>query len=174
MLGRKLRAALTAVAIVLGVAMVSGTYVLTDTIKAAFGTVFTTVYQNTDAIVTGKSAIGGNQNNGDVVPSLPDTLVAKVRGLPGVAAAEGGIGDSAQLVGRAGKVINGGGAPSLAFSVANNGKTTFNPLKLISGTCPQGSSEIAIDANTASKKDYKVGDMIGVIARGPLQQYRIT
>jgi putative ABC transport system permease protein len=39
LLGRKLRAALTAIAIVLGVAMVSGTYVLTDTIKAAFGTV---------------------------------------------------------------------------------------------------------------------------------------
>ena len=57
LLGRKLRAALTAFAIVLGVAMVSGTFVLTDTIKSAFSTVFTTVYQNTDAVITGKSAI---------------------------------------------------------------------------------------------------------------------
>ena len=173
-LGRKLRAALTAIAIVLGVAMISGTYILTDTIKAAFGTVFTTVYQNTDAIVTGKSAIGGNANNGDVVPSLPDTLVAKVRGLPGVAEAEGGIADTAQLVGRDGKVINVGGAPSLAFSVVNNGKTTFNPLQLISGRYPSTAGEVAIDANTASKKDYKVGDTVGVIARGPVEQYRIT
>jgi putative ABC transport system permease protein len=45
--GRKLRAGLTAVAIVLGVAMSSGTYILTDTIKSAFGTVFTQVYRNT-------------------------------------------------------------------------------------------------------------------------------
>ena len=45
LLGRKLRAVLTAFAIVLGVAMVSGTFVLTDTIKAAFTTVFTTVYR---------------------------------------------------------------------------------------------------------------------------------
>ena len=52
LLGRKLRAALTAFAIVLGVAMVSGTFMLTDTIKAAFTTVFTTVYQNTDAVIT--------------------------------------------------------------------------------------------------------------------------
>jgi putative ABC transport system permease protein len=58
LLGRKLRASLTAVAIVLGVAMVSGTYILTDTIKSAFSTVFTQVYRNTDAVVTGKSAIG--------------------------------------------------------------------------------------------------------------------
>ena len=63
LLGRKLRAALTAIAIVLGVAMVSGTYVLTDTIKSAFSTVFTQVYKNTDAVITGKSAIG-NDNSG--------------------------------------------------------------------------------------------------------------
>src|SRR5581483_25470 len=84
LLGRKLRAALTATAIVLGVAMISGTYVLTDTIKAAFTTVFTQVYKNTDAVITGKSAIGGNANNGDIVPSLPESLLVKVRAAPGV------------------------------------------------------------------------------------------
>ncbi|HEY4869248.1 MAG TPA: hypothetical protein VII79_04500, partial [Candidatus Dormibacteraeota bacterium] len=59
LLGRKVRATLTAIAIVLGVAMVSGTYILTDTIKSAFSTVFTRVYKNTDAVITGRSAIGG-------------------------------------------------------------------------------------------------------------------
>jgi putative ABC transport system permease protein len=95
LLGRKLRAVLTAVSIVLGVAMISGTYVLTDTIKAAFGTVFTQAYKNTDAVITGKSAIGGNAQNGDTVPSLPESLLERVRGLPGVAFAEGGIADQA-------------------------------------------------------------------------------
>ena len=55
LLGRKLRATLTAIAIVLGVAMVSGTYILTDTIKAAFSTVFTRAYAHADAVITGKS-----------------------------------------------------------------------------------------------------------------------
>ena len=69
---RKLRAALTAMAIVLGVAMISGTYILTDTIKSAFGTVFTQVYKNTDVVISGKSAIGGNEhNNGTTPPSFP-------------------------------------------------------------------------------------------------------
>ncbi len=58
LMGRKVRAILTAVAIVLGVAMVSGTYVLTDTIKSAFTSVFTQAYKNADAVVTGKSALG--------------------------------------------------------------------------------------------------------------------
>ena len=62
LLGRKLRALLTAISIVLGVAMISGTFVLTDTIKAAFGTVFNQVYKNTDAVITGKSAIGTSAN----------------------------------------------------------------------------------------------------------------
>ncbi len=172
--GRKLRAALTAIAIVLGVAMISGTYVLTDTIQSAFGTVFTTVYKHTDAIVSGKSAIGTNNNSSALPPSFSQSLLAKVRGLPGVAEAQGGIGDYAYLVGRDGKVISGHGAPPLAFSVHPHGNQRFNPLELVSGSWPVGPHEVGIDAHTASKNGYKVGDTIGVIARGPEQTYRIA
>jgi putative ABC transport system permease protein len=174
LLGRKLRAALTAVAIVLGVAMISGTYVLTDTIKAAFNTVFTQVYQNTDAVITGKSAIGGNANNGVVLPSLPESLLAQVRTLPGVDAAEGGISDEAKLIGRDNKVVSRGGAPSLAFSVNPVGSQRFNPLVLTEGHWPSGSDQIAIDAKTASSKHFTVGDLIGVQTQGPVQKFRIT
>lgn len=174
LLGRKLRAALTAVAVVLGVAMISGTYVLTDTIKAAFNTVFTQVYKNTDAVITGKSAIGGNANNGIVLPSLPESLLGKVRALPGVAVAEGGIEDQAKLVGRDNKVVSFGGAPNLAFSVDPKGDQRFNPLVLTEGHWPSGPNQIAIDAKTASSKHFKVGDSIGVLTRGPLQKFRIA
>ena len=51
--GRKLRSVLTAFAIVLGVAMVSGTFVLTDTIDRAFHTIFSASYAHTDAVVSG-------------------------------------------------------------------------------------------------------------------------
>jgi len=174
LLGRKLRATLTAVAIVLGVAMISGTYVLTDTIKSAFSTVFSTVYAHTDAVISGKSAIGGSANNGDRIPSFPESLLASVRKLPGVAEAEGGIDDTAHLVGRDGKVISGHGSPGLAFSVHAKGDQRFNPLTLVSGTWPAGPHQVAIDANTASKDDYKVGDSIGVIALGPVEQFTIA
>jgi putative ABC transport system permease protein len=172
--GRKLRAALTAIAIVLGVAMISGTYVLTDTIRSAFGTVFTTVYQRTDVVISGKSAIGTGNNNNGLPPSFPESLLGQVRSLPDVAQADGGIADLAYLVGRDGKVISGHGAPPLAFSVHPRGNQRFNPLRLVSGTWPVGPNQVAIDANTASKRDYAPGDSIGVIARGPVQTFRIS
>ncbi len=173
LLGRKLRAILTAVAIVLGVAMISGTYVLTDTIKAAFGTVFTQVYRNTDAVITAKSAISKNNNNG-LPPSFSEALLPKIQALPGVSEATGGISDFGYLVGRDGKVISGGGAPSLAFSIHPHGDQHFNPLTLVSGTWPSGAHEVAIDAHTASKEHYKVGDTIGVVTRGPEKTFRIA
>src|SRR5581483_9399736 len=174
--GRKLRAILTAFAVILGVAMISGTFVLTDTLKAGIGQIFTTVYKSTDAVITGKSAIGNgqDQNGNNNAPSFSASLLPKVQSLPDVAQADGGISDYAQLVGRNGKVISNGFAPGLAFSVHPTGNQRFNPLELVSGTWPVGDHQIAIDANTASKKDYKVGETIGAIARGPVRQYTIA
>ena len=175
LLGRKTRAFLTAFAIILGVAMVSGTFVLTDTIKSAFGTVFQQAYKNADAVITGKSAIGtgGGGGNGPEIPSLPASLLTRVQGLPEVSLASGGISDQAQLVGHNGKVISVGGAPGLAFSHSPQGER-FNPLSLTAGTWPSGPGEVAIDAQTASKKNFHVGEDVGIIARGPVQQFRIV
>ncbi|MFZ0089015.1 MAG: FtsX-like permease family protein [Solirubrobacteraceae bacterium] len=174
LLGRKLRAALTAIAIVLGVAMVSGTYILTDTIKAAFSTVFTQAYKNADAVITGKSAIGGGGGNDNVtVPSVPASLLTRVGGLPQVAQASGGISDQAQLVGRDGKVISRGGSPGLAFSYSPTGQR-FNPLTLTSGGWPRGPDQVDIDAATASRNHYSPGQEIGVVARGPVRRFTIV
>ncbi len=177
--GRKLRASLTAIAIVLGVAMISGTYILTDTIKSAFGTVFSEVYKRSDVVITGKSAISGSEEGegnerGGGVPAFSESLLATVRSLPGVAEAAGGVESRAQLVGRDGKVISTGGAPGLGFSVHPHGDQRFNPLTLVSGSWPVGPDEVAIDANTAESKHYRVGDEIGVIARGAEQRMRIA
>ena len=129
LLGRKLRAALTAIAIILGVAMVSGTYILTDTIQSAFSTVFTQANKNSDAVVSGKSAIGGDNNGpNSTTPSVPESLLAQIRALPSVAQASGGISDSAQLIGHNGKVISRGGAPGLAFSYSPAGPAVQPPV----------------------------------------------
>ncbi len=175
LLGRKLRASLTAIAVVIGVAMVSGTYILTDTIRSAFNTVFTEAYKNADAVITGRSAISTG-NGGDTrgqAPSLPASLLPRIQGLPQVAQASGSISDSAQIVGHNGKVVSSGGAPGLAFSYSPAG-ARFNPLSLASGNWPTAPGEIDIDANTASSKHFSVGQQIGVIARGPVQKFKIV
>ena len=174
LLGRKTRAALTAVAIVLGVAMVSGTYILTDTIKAAFSTVFTKAYQHADAVVTGKSAIGADNNgNGANPPTLSDSLLTRIQGLPQVALATGSVADQVGLVGHDGKVIARGGAPGLAFSYTPAGQH-FSPVALSSGRYPSAPNEIDIDQATASKQHFSVGQQIGVVARGPEEHFTVV
>ena len=172
LLGRKLRAALTAFAIVLGVAMVSGTYVLTDTIKHGFDSIFTAAYSTADAVISGKTAFGGSQVE---APSFSQELVSRVAAVPGVARAVGGVSDDqTHLVGRNGKVISVGGAPNLGFSVDPAHDQGLNPLVLVSGHWPTGPHEIVIDTATAQHKHYAVGDTIGVSAHGPTQPFRIS
>ena len=170
--GRKLRAALTAIAIVLGVAMVSGTYVLTDSIDQAFGSIFTDVRKGSNAVISGRAAFRLTDQSGATEPPFDESLLAKVRALPEVAAAEASVNGEAQLIGRSGKAIVYGGAPNLGFSIAN-GASRFNPLTLTEGEWPKD-REVVIDQATAKKENLKIGQAIGVQAEGPVKQLRIS
>ena len=170
LLGRKLRTVLTAIAIVLGVAMVTGTFVLTDSIDKAFTSIFTDVRKGSDIVVSGKAAT--STNNGSTAPTLPASLLGQVRQLPAVAEAEGQVNGEAHLIGHDGKAIAFGGAPNLGFSIAN-GASRFNPLTLVSGAWPQG-NQVVIDASTASKKHFAVGQEVGVQSAGPIVRLRIS
>ena len=172
LLGRKLRLALTSLAVVLGVVMVSGTLVLTDTIKKGFTNVFTTAYSGADAVVSGKQAFGGTVN----APSFPRHLLARVRQVDGVAAAEGLIiGEPArtQLVDRDGTVRKSG-APNLGYGIAAAARERVNPLTLVQGNWPRSPHEVVIDESTAKDAPYRIGDSIGVAVRGPVRRFRIS
>ena len=171
MLRRKLRTVLTAIAIVLGVALITGTYVLTDSIKGAFGGIFTQVYRGTDATVTGKSAFSLSNNGTTTAPPFAQSLLPKIRNLPDVADAVGGVGGNAHLI-LDGKVVHFGGAPNLGFSVDPK-RPALNSLALVEGNWP-GTNQIVIDQATGNKKDLKVGQTIGVQANGPTLQMRIS
>jgi putative ABC transport system permease protein len=106
------RAVLTALAIVLGVAMVSGSFVVTDTITKAFDTIFTSSYAHTDAVVSKKSLVDySNSGNGTV----PQSLLVKIQRLPEVGAAAGSIIDlnndttNTKLIDRDGNAIDANG-----------------------------------------------------------------
>ncbi len=173
--GRKLRAFLTALAIILGVAMISGTYVLTDTINNAFTSIFTQTYKNADAVISAKTAFTNDNGNTVQAPGFSQNLLAKVQALPDVNAAEGSVtDDQTKLVGRDNKVISTHGAGSLALSINPDGDQRFNPLELTAGHWPRGPDEIAVSTNVASNKSYEVGDTIGAQKNGPVQQFRIA
>jgi len=171
--GRKLRSALTALAIVLGVAMISGTFILTDTINKGFTTIFTESYKNTSAVITAHSAISNSNSGAALTGGFPASVLDKVQRLPDVAAAAGSITDTAKLVDRNGHTFTTHGAPALAFSVDPNDQR-FNPLTLVAGHFPTTSSEVAIDKAAADKAHFKVGDTIRVIARGPEKSFSLA
>jgi putative ABC transport system permease protein len=168
--GRKTRSILTALAILLGVAMISGTYVLTDTVQKAFNTAFSTAYRNSSAIITGKDTIKGSNSN----PSVPPSILTKVRALPDVSAAAGAyLFDTVQLVGHDGKAISSGGAPNFGFGV-DPSETRFNPVALVSGHWARGSHQVVIDSGTAANHHYRLGATIGAKGARRLAYYRIV
>jgi putative ABC transport system permease protein len=175
LLGRKLRAILTALAIVLGVTMVSGTYVLTDSIDAAFKNIFSQTYANTDAYVTGKAADISFQGDTADAPSIPASLLDKIRGLPDVTAAAGGVADESatKIIKADGKALSGNGAPTFGFGI-DYSQPQFNPHNLVEGRWPTSSNEVVIDAGTADEQHYQVGDTVRVATLQPVRSFRLV
>jgi len=173
LLGRKLRTALTALAIVLGVAMISGTYVLTDSIDQAFDRIFAEIRQGSNAVITGQSAFDLSEGSGIAQPTFVESVLDDVLALPDVAEAEGSVdSDAVQFIGDDGKAVVYGGAPNLGFSIAN-GDSRFNPLTLVDGSWP-GADEVVVDKATAGKEDFQVGETVRVQAEGPIQRLRVS
>ena len=153
--------------------MISGTYVLTDSIDSAFDTIFTEVRKGSSAVVTGKAAFDLSDGSGATAPPFDESVLETVRGVDGVALAEGSVdSDSTTLIGRDGKAIVNGGAPNLGFAIAN-GDSPFNPLALVEGDWP-GPNEVVIDNGTAEEEDFKIGDVIGVQAEGPVEMLKVS
>ena len=173
--GRKLRAALTAFAIVLGVAMVSGTYILTDTIDKAFSNLFTETYAETDARVTGRGADLSFQGETSSAPGVPEEILERVRELPSVEVATGGIVDQqTRILGKDGDAITPD-APTFGFGVDVSPELErFNPAELVEGRWPSGANEVVIDAGTAEREGFGLGDPIKIAADGPVQEFEIA
>jgi len=172
---RRVRAALTALAVVLGVAMIAGSLIVTDTIDRAFTGIFDSSYTQTDLVVRGSSAVEGSRTG---APTVPADLVERIRDVPGVTAASGSIvdllgsGSTARLIGRDGEPIGGDG-PSLGFGI-DPSQERFNPLNLTEGAWASGPDQVVIDVHTAESNDIAVGDTVDVAAAGPARTFTVT
>src|SRR3954471_9934692 len=178
LLGRKLRTALTALAIVLGVAMIAGAFVTTDTMLKASDDLKKTSYGSADAVVSGRTAFKANTDNGPASQrkSVPDTLVKQVQAVPQVAYASGEITGDAKLTDKKGKIVDTNGSPAFAvgFDASSPGARSLSPFKVKSGNFPATANEVAIDKQTADKKHYKVGDSVGVVAEDGTHQFTVS
>ena len=169
-LAHKLRLGLTALAIVLGVMFVSGTLILTDTLHATFDSLFANVYQNVSFVVRGHAAFTGNA--GAVRNPIPESVATSVRAVPGVAAANGTASGYAQFVAHDGKAVSTGGAPTIGTSFDPN--PALSALKVRQGTAPTSPHQVVVDAGTASKYHFRVGEPVRILLIGPPQTFTIS
>src|SRR5215217_2320258 len=168
----KTRAVLTTLAVVIGVAMISGAYVVSDTMLSAANSLSGAAYDNTDAVVSSKQAFtNGDDTIGGAITVKPDVL-AKVRALPQVAAATGDVTEQAKLIDKKGKVIGSG--PYFAIGLDPVNGKNLTPFKLTQGHFATTGNEVVVDKGTADKEDYKLGDKIKVSAIGPVKTYTIV
>ncbi len=178
---RKVRLALTALAVVLGVAFVSGTYVLTDTLRGSFDRVFSETLSGVDVVVHAPSAdaevevFGGGLLGTSAGIRLPDSVIDEVRSVEGVAAAEGLVQGFAQFVDHDGDAIHNGIAPTLGLSwLASDG---VGPTQLVDdgrSRPPQRDGEVAMDAGTAGEHGFEVGDRVDILLQGAAEEFEIV
>src|SRR3954470_7244533 len=163
---RKLRLLTTSVAVLLGVAFMAGTLVLTDTIGKTFDNLFANVNAGTSAYVRGETAF--TSELGDQRDRLDVSLVQTISSVDGVKHAEGSIETYAQLVDKHGKVIGDPNMGAPTFGGIWLTDAQLNPFELAQGRVPQTDTEVVIDKGSADKGAFVLGDPVQVLTKsGP-------
>jgi putative ABC transport system permease protein len=172
----KIRFALTGIAVVLGVAFISGTLVLTSTIGRSFDDLFANINKGTDAVVRAQEVLSGGVGSGGAQrPNIPESLLRVVKQVPSVQDAQGNIDFNksyAQVVGRNGKALGGGGPPTAGIAWDPNPE--INQFRLVSGHAPATKTEVVLDRHTATKGKFKVGDKVKILSALPPKFYRVS
>jgi putative ABC transport system permease protein len=169
----KARFVLTSIAVMLGVAFMAGTMVLTDTIKQSYDNVTTNVYKTTDAVVR-SSSHAKDTNDRDVRAKISASTLAAVRSVPGVKAAEAQQLGIAVVVGRNGALLDANENRSVPVAYGWQQTRELNPMELVSGHAPRGPDEIVIDRASANKGHFAVGDAVHVLSQLGSQPYHIA
>ncbi|MFN0090697.1 MAG: ABC transporter permease [Acidimicrobiales bacterium] len=174
LLARKVRLALTAVAIVLGVSFMAGTMVLTDTIGSSFDRLFAQVNQGIDAVARSSESVEAGFGV-EVRGRVAQQVVDQVASAPGVAAAEGQIQGFAQVVGADGEAVGNPGQGPPTFGLNWTEHDEVNPMRLLPGSrAPAADDEIALDKHTADLGKLNVGDQVTVLTKNEPRQFELV
>ena len=152
--GRKLRTVLTALSIVLGTSMITGTFILRDQINNAFSDIFHESNQGIDVVLSKKTAF--TSDNGTVAGPLPESVIATAKTADGVDKVEGQIQATGSIVVDGKYVTGSGGAPNLVFSYVTE---PFSNSQFIGGGPPTDNT-VAINQKLANDEHLKTGDQV--------------
>jgi len=165
---RKMRAFTTWLAIFLGVALVAGTYVLTDTINKSFSDIFSESLKGTDVAISARQDIESDEVG---PPSFPARLLERVRPVDGVDAAAGSVFAGGRFIDAKGDPIGNSFAPNFIASLLPE---RFETLDYVQGRKPRSATEASIDTQTADTGDLKLGDTLRLAGAHEARRYEIV
>ncbi|MEU1123054.1 ABC transporter permease [Streptomyces sp. NPDC005899] len=167
-LAHKARLLMTVLAVMLGVAFVSGTLVFTDTLGNAFRNQSAKSYDDVAVAVTTWAERGDEET-----PAVDEATLGKIRALDGVAEATGRVSGFAGVADPDGKLIGNGWSNTGAnFSPGDGGED--RRYAFTEGTGPVKDGQVALDEETARKGRYRVGDPVRVATNGPVKEYSLS
>jgi putative ABC transport system permease protein len=165
---RKARAFATTFAVVIGVAFVAGSYVLTDTIFAAFDEIFGESLKGTSVVISAENPV--KQENGEV-PTISASLLPRVQKTAGVKLAAGAIFTPGGFFDSEGNKIGNKFAPKFISSELPG---SLESLTYIDGNRPRGPTEASIDKAAAEASDLKLGETIKLIGQGSARSFELV
>ena len=171
MVERKVRVILTAVAVALGVALMAGTYILTDTINRSFAEIFQTANQGNAVVVTPQETLGRGFRDRSQSTPIDEAMVRTVAAVDGVSKASGVTFVSGSFLSTSGEKLTTGGAPAFISSVQPKPFNAYSPVK---GGFPTRADQVAVDESTANRANLKLGEHIVVVGTAPAKQYTIV
>ncbi|MBA2347399.1 MAG: ABC transporter permease, partial [Solirubrobacterales bacterium] len=174
---RPLRTALTTLAIVLGVALVSGALTLTDTQRKAADALSAASYDGTDAVVASKTAFATSSSEDWNLerPPVDAAVLRDVRAVPGVEVAVGDVTDqNAKIIGKDGKPLGEGPYFGVGLDAAAPGAERVTPFRLAEGRWASGPGEVVVDQKTSEDQGYALGDSVRIAGRGAARSYEVT
>jgi putative ABC transport system permease protein len=165
---RRVRALGTTFAVVIGVAFVAGSYVLTDTIFAAFDEIFSESLKGTSVVITAKNPV--KQQNGEV-PTIPASLLPRVQRTAGVRLAAGAIFTPGGFFDSRNEAIGTKFAPKFISSHLPDG---LESLTYVEGHRPRGPTEASLDKAAADNSGLKLGETLRIVGQGSARPFRLV
>ncbi|MGW7270174.1 ABC transporter permease [Streptomyces sp. NPDC054864] len=169
-LAHKARLLMTVLAVMLGVAFVSGTLVFTDTFGNAYKNKSAKSFDHVSVAI---QQFGGEEDEAKQKPRLTDSLLKKADGLPGADSAIAGVTGFTALADKDGKLVGGEwGTSGANYFPGKDGKDPR--YDFTKGAAPKSAGDIALDSRTAERTGYKVGDTVRYSTDGPVHTAKIS
>jgi len=166
---------MTALAVLLGVAFIAGTFVLNDTINETFNRLYSQIYQGTSAVVRAAEPFNPGAGFSVQRQRIPARLAGRLARVPGVRAVAADVEGYAQLVARDGKPIGASSSGAPTLGVAWTGVAALSPLRLLpGGRAPRTSTQVVIDEHSARAGHFRAGDKVLVLTQRSPARYTIT